>query len=182
MLTANVTDAAVEPRHCSDAAGVVDGGIAVAVTSQIEDVEDIWRGLSARSIESPGQSYDFIRLWVAHRKVPRADQLYVVGSIDGMPVVLLPLHRKRVYGLRVLTWFPGANAGCYAPIADYDRLAALGVEGRCRLWTAMTDALSGADAVYLRSIPVAVGGHDGLFDELGATLAVETLYRSQYSS
>jgi len=182
MLTANATDAAIEPRTCSDAVGVVRADIAVAVTSQIEDVEDIWRALSARSIESPGQSYDFIRLWVAHRNVPQADQRYVVGRIDGEVVALLPLHRKRVHGLSVLTWFPGANAGCYAPIADYDRLAALGADGRCRLWTAMTKALSGADVVYLRSIPVEVGGHDGLFDELGATLAVETLYRSQYAS
>ncbi|MCS6760002.1 MAG: GNAT family N-acetyltransferase [Candidatus Devosia euplotis] len=46
----------------------------------------------------------------------------------------------------------------------------------------MTGALNGADVVYLRSIPLAVGGHEGLFDGLSSSLAVETLYRSQYSS
>ncbi|KRA45639.1 GNAT family N-acetyltransferase [Devosia sp. Root635] len=184
MLTVDTADATLDSGARSTAAGVaaMRGEIGVTVTSRIEDVEAVWRDLTAGSIESPGQSYDFIRLWVANRQVPQAEQLYVVGRIDGEPVALLPLHRKRVHGLPVLTWFPGANAGCYAPIADYDRLAALGSEGRCRLWTAMTDQLSGADVVYLRSIPVTVGGHEGLFDELGATLAVETLYRSQYAS
>src|SRR5690606_15914666 len=138
--------------------------------------------LTATRIESPGQHYDFIRHWIATRQVPQAQQLYVIGRIGGRPVALLPLHRKRVYGLPVLTWFPGANAGCYAPIADYDALAALGPAGRDALWAAMVRQLDGADVIYLRSIPAAIGGHAGLFDELGSSLAVETLYRSQYGS
>jgi CelD/BcsL family acetyltransferase involved in cellulose biosynthesis len=183
MLTINTADAALETGLRSAAAPIAARGeIAVEVADRIEDVEAVWRELTSASIESPGQGYDFIRLWVADRKVPQADQRYVVGRIDGQAVALLPLHRKRVHGLPVFTWFPGANAGCYAPIADYDRLAALGAEGRRRLWSAMTGQLTGADVVYLRSIPVEVGGHAGLFDELGSTLAVETLYRSQYSS
>lgn len=164
------------------APAVSQGNVDVLLTSRIEDVEVAWRLLTAKSIESPGQSYDFIRLWVADRKVPEAEQRYVVGSVDGHPVALLPLHRKRVYGLPLYTWFPGANAGCYAPVADYDRLAALGPEGRKALWRAMTGKLGGADLVYLRSIPSQVGGYPGLFNELGATLAVETVYRSEYTS
>lgn len=184
ILTINTADVALEPGARSDAAVPVltHGEIVVEVTDRIEDVEAVWRDLTATSIESPGQNYDFIRLWVADRQVPASHQRYIVGRVDGQPVALLPLHRKRVYGLSVFTWFPGANAGCYAPIADYERLATLGVDGRCRLWSAMTRQLSGADLVYLRSMPVEVGGHVGLFDELGSTLAVETLYRSHYSS
>ena len=184
MLITNTADAALEPGARSDAAAPVAmrGEIAVEVADRIEAVEAVWRELTAGNIESPGQSYDFIRLWVADRKVPQSHQRYVVGRVDGQAVALLPLHRKRVYGLPVFTWFPGANAGCYAPIADYDRLAALGPEGRRQLWSAMTQQLTGGDVVYLRSIPVEVGGHAGLFDELGSTLAVETLYRSEYSS
>ena len=183
MLTIETADEALDDAR-GDAAGrpAVRGEIGVLVTNRIEDVEQVWRELTGKSIESPGQSYDFIRLWIADRKVPPSQQRYVVGRIDGVAVVLLPLHRKRVHGLPIFTWFPGANAGCYAPIADYDRLAALGQDGRSALWAAMTRELNGADVVYLRSIPVSVGGHEGLFDGLGATLAVETLYRSEYSS
>lgn len=156
--------------------------IEVTVTARIEDVAGTWRMLAAANPESPGQDYDFIRNWIAHRSIPTADQAYVVGSIDGRPVALLPLHRKRLHGLRVFTWFPGANVGCYTPIADFDRLATLSHDDRRALWTAMTRALRGGDVLYLRSIPREVAGHQGLFDELGATLAVESLYRSQYSS
>lgn len=182
MLTINTAKACPDADDRSRAVAVAHEVITAEVYSRLADVEPIWRALTAGNIESPGQSYDFIRLWVKDRDVSEADQCYVVGRVGGQPVALLPLHRKRVYGLSVFTWFPGANAGCYAPIVDLDRLVALGEDGRCRLWQAMTGALSGAHAIYLRSIPQDVGGHAGIFDELGATLPVETLYRSQYSS
>jgi len=181
---------ALDPRtlNAADVAGVREAAalspaaISVSVSHDIAEVESVWRALTLKTIESPGQSFDFIRLWVAQRGIAAQDQRYVVGRVDGVAVALLPLHRKRVYGLPIMTWFPGAHAGCYAPVADHDRLAALGAEGRKALWAAMTGALNGADVVYLRSIPTSVGGHDGLFDELGSSLAVETLYRSAYDS
>jgi CelD/BcsL family acetyltransferase involved in cellulose biosynthesis len=156
--------------------------ISVSVFERIEDVEATWRALSAADVESPGQSYDFIRMWIADRRIPQSNQRYVVGHVDGVPVALLPLHRKRVYGLPVFTWFPGAHVGCYAPVADPGRLAQMGAEGRRALWTAMTRDLHGADVVYLRSIPEQVGSFAGLFDELGSTLAVETVYRTEFTS
>ncbi|MGV8832980.1 MAG: GNAT family N-acetyltransferase [Devosia sp.] len=173
--TANLADERVPVAISAEA-------ITVTVSQRLADVEAVWRELTAKAIESPGQSFDFIRVWVAGRGIAAKDQRYVVGRVDGVAVALLPLHRKRVFGLPILTWFPGANAGCYAPVADYDRLAALGPYGRKALWTAMTGAISGGDVVYLRSIPTEVGGHEGLFDELGSTLTVETLYRSEYGS
>jgi CelD/BcsL family acetyltransferase involved in cellulose biosynthesis len=163
-------------------AGRAMGEITAVVSDDLEAVEATWRRLQAGGIESPGQSFDFIRLWVEGRHIARQNQRYVVGCIDGEPVALLPLHRKRVNGVPVFTWFPGANVGCYAPVASYGRLAAIGPVARSLLWKTMFAQLDGADAVYLRSIPVEVGGHAGLFDELGVTLAVETLYRSQYAS
>ncbi|MCP8883443.1 GNAT family N-acetyltransferase [Devosia sp. XJ19-1] len=154
----------------------------VEVSHRIEDVEALWRRFTASGVESPGLSYDFIRLWVANRGIASADQHYVVGSVDGQPIAILPLHRRRVLGARVFTWFPGAHTGCYTPVADMDRLAALGPGGRAGLWQAMIGALKGADLAYLRSVPASVGGHHGLFDELGSSLEVETLYRSVFTS
>ena len=155
--------------------------ISVVASHSLHEVEAVWRALSAQ-VESPGQDYDFIRVWVQDRGLSPREQRYVVGRVDGQPVALLPLHRKRVYGLPVLTWFPGANVGCYAPVANYDRLAALGSEGRKALWDAMTGAVSGGDVIYLRSIPETVDGHPGLFDELGSTLSVEHVYRARFGS
>lgn len=185
MFTVETADTGPHrPQAASDAGArsAMDGVIDVKVANRIEDVEVVWRTLTAGSIESPGQSYDFIRLWVADRKLAAEDQRYVVGRIDGHAVALLPLHRKRVWGVPILTWFPGANAGCYAPIADYAALAALGPDRRRALWGAMTRALGGADVVFLRMIPAETDGHAELFDELGTALPVETLYRSQYAS
>lgn len=163
-------------------AGSLHGTITATVGSSIEGVEDIWRSLTAGNIESPGQSYDFIRLWVRDRAIADKDQRYVVGSVDGQPIAIWPLHRKRVRGVAVFTWFPGAHVGCYAPIADYPKLDALGIMGRAMLWRAMTRQLHGADVVYLRSIPDEIAGYPGLFNELGRTLDIEMLYRSQYGS
>lgn len=156
--------------------------IAASVSTDITAVESVWRTLAAAGIESPGQSYDFIRLWIADRGIAAEDQRFVVGTVDGRPVALLPLHRKTVRGVPVFTWFPGAHAGCYTPVADFKTLAALGPVGRGALWRAMIGQLSGADLIYLRSMPMEIDGVTGLFDELGSTLAVETLYRSQYAS
>ncbi|MHA6297834.1 GNAT family N-acetyltransferase [Devosia sp. CAU 1758] len=160
----------------------LSGSFSVAVFNCIEDVETLWRRFNASGVESPGQSYDFIRLWVAERAIPRREQHYVVGSVDGEPVAILPLHLKRVHGMQLFTWFPGPHAGCYAPVADTARLATLGPAGRAALWSAMTRALSGADLVYPRSMPLEINGHQNLFDELGSNLTVEALYRAQFSS
>ena len=190
MLTINRADmalqgalsTAVDARDGTGQATAAVGEISVLVTSRIEDVEEAWRVLSAGAIESPGQSFDFIRLWVKDRRIAPVDQRYVVGRLDGEPVALLPLHRRRVNGVVLFTWFPGPHVGCYAPVADYDRLAALGAEGRTALWAAMTGELTGADLIYLRAMPTVAGGHERLFDELGKTLDVETLYRAEFAS
>jgi len=170
------------PQLRADTPINVSHALRVSITHRIEDVEADWRRLSSGGIESPGQSYDFIRLWVADRNIPTESQFYVVGSIDGEAVAILPLHRKWVQGIRVLTWFPGPHAGCHAPVADYERLAALSPADLSALWTAMTSRLDGADLVYLRTVPATIGTVDGLFDGLGKSLSVETLYRAQFTS
>src|SRR4051812_900078 len=77
----------------------------VSVTHRIQDVETAWRALTASGIESAGQDYDFIKLWVAAREILPDDQLYVVGSLEGSPVALLPLHRRKRRGVSLYSWF-----------------------------------------------------------------------------
>lgn len=185
MPAFEITSPLLDNRAVTDGepmASRVAGEITAEVTDDLEAVEATWRRLQAGGIESPGQNFDFIHAWLLHHGIARADQRYVVGYVDGEAVALLPLHRKRVNGVPVFTWFPGANVGCYAPVSSYGRLAALDPLSRSLLWKTMFSRLEGGDVVYLRSIPTEVGGYSGLFDELGDTLAVETLYRSEYSS
>lgn len=45
----------------------VRAAFTVTITDRIEEVEAAWRQLEAGGIESPGQNYDFIRLWTRNR-------------------------------------------------------------------------------------------------------------------
>lgn len=156
--------------------------LTVSTSHRIEDVEATWRAFEAAGVESPGQSYDFIRLWVEAREIAAKDQLYVVASLDRHPVALLPLHRRMRRGVRFYSWFAGNHVGCDAPLLDVARFSALTRDERCAFWQAMLAQLSGADLVYLKAVPERAYGVEGLFAELGTALPVETLYRSAFST
>ncbi|HTJ56155.1 MAG TPA: GNAT family N-acetyltransferase [Devosiaceae bacterium] len=156
--------------------------LSVSSTHCIEDVQTIWRGLEAGGIESPGQSYDFIRLWVEARQIAEKDQLYLVASLAGQPVALLPLHRTARAGVKVYSWFPGSHVGCGAPLLDVALFTRLTADERRAFWRGVFGELKGADLVFLGTVPEQVQGIAGLFAELGQSLPVETLYRSAFSS
>ncbi|MEO8756367.1 MAG: GNAT family N-acetyltransferase [Devosia sp.] len=157
-------------------------GFDITVSHRLADVEAIWRGLSAGAIESPAQSIDFIRLWIAALGVPEANQFFVVAHDDGVPVALMPLQRRWDKGARVLSWFPGSHVGCDAPIIDTARVAAMTPLKRRRLWIQMLRGVSGADVVYLKSVPQLIIDGVDLFNELGQWIDAETLYRAAFQN
>ncbi|MDR3475778.1 MAG: GNAT family N-acetyltransferase [Devosia sp.] len=158
-------------------------GLEVSTTRRIEEVETIWRALEAQGVESPGQSYDFTRLWIEARQIPVEAQLFVVASLHGQPVALLPLHRVSRGGVRVYTWFAGTHVGCGAPLLDVARFTALTTAERQAFWRLVLGGLHGADLVHLATVPEQAYGIDGLFAELGRSAPVtETLYRAAFSS
>lgn len=154
----------------------------VQLAHRIDEVSATWAALEAAEIESPGQSAAFTRTWVGAFGIAEADQFYLTAVFDGEPVALLPLWRRRVKGVRLLSWFPGPHVGCNAPLVDAARLATLGSVERAALWSAMLERLEGADLIYLKSVPqLFVAGVD-IFAELGQTIEAETLYRAQFAS
>jgi CelD/BcsL family acetyltransferase involved in cellulose biosynthesis len=156
--------------------------LAITATHRLAEVEAVWRGLTAGTVESPGQTIDFIRLWTEALKIPPADQFYVVAHLDGAPLALVPLQRRLDKGVRVLSWFPGPHVGCNAPIVVVPRLAAMAPEERRRLWIELLRGIAGADVVYLKAVPQLVVDGVDLFAELGQSIAADTLYRAQFSS
>ncbi len=151
--------------------------ITVSVTSRIEEVSGTWAVLAARGpVESPGQTVGFTQLWADSLKVPERDRLFVVASLDGAPVALLPLMRRQRFGLRLLTWFPGRHVGCNAPVVDVGRLQAMTTQQRLTLWRTML-AATGADLAYLPAVPQLA-----YFNELGASTIGDTLYRAEFAS
>lgn len=156
--------------------------VTVKLAHRIDEVAATWTALEAAQIESPGQSSAFTRAWVAAFGIAEDDQFYLTAEVDGEPVALLSLWRRRVKGVRLLSWFPGPHVGCNAPLVDAARLATLGSVERAALWSAMLETLEGADLIYLKSVPqLFVEGAD-IFAELGESIEAETLYRAQFAS
>ena len=154
----------------------------VTATHRMADVEAVWRTLTGKAIESPGQSIDFIRLWITALNIAERDQYYVVAHLDDAPIALVPLQRRWDKGARVLSWFPGPHVGCNAPIVDVARLQALSPDERRRLWIKLLRSFRGADVVYMKAVPQLIVDGVDLFAEMGQILESDTLYRAAFGS
>lgn len=155
-------------------------GNSVTATNNIDDVAADWRALEKNGIESPGQSLDFTRAWIENFGIEETDQLYVTGSANGKVVALLPLVRRKRYGIEILTWFAGPHVGCNSPLIDKAALAEMSNDEVSKLWKNMFGAMFGADAVVLHSMPVFP--ERDLFENVGDSIPWDTLYRSEFES
>lgn len=172
-----------------DAANETDWAVAggarnfrITATHKLADVEEVWRALTAKTIESPGQDIDFIRLWIKALNIAERDQYYVVAHLDDEPIALVPLQRRWDKGARVLSWFPGPHVGCNAPIIDVTRVLALSADDRRRLWIKLLRSFAGADVVYMKAVPQLIVDGVDLFGEVGQALEADTLYRAAFTS
>jgi CelD/BcsL family acetyltransferase involved in cellulose biosynthesis len=156
--------------------------LTVTTTSRIDDVEAVWRRLERMGVESPGQSFDFIRLWIQALGVREADQLFIVATLGAQPLALLPLQRFRRAGASHFGWFPGTHVGCGAPLIDAGRFAQLSASERAGLWQQVARIARGADFIHLADVPATANGLDSPFAELGRVVPTETLYRAAFSS
>lgn len=153
--------------------------IGVEVTTRFADVAGVWgRLMRGTSAESPGQILGFVELWAETLGIPEADRLFVYVTIEGAPLVLLPLWRRRVGAVWLLTWFPGRHVGCNAPVADLGRLSALSPAERRMLWAEVSAHVHGADIMYLPAMPHADGTP---FAELGTSIDGDILYRAEFT-
>jgi CelD/BcsL family acetyltransferase involved in cellulose biosynthesis len=162
--------------------GAAAGSFRISTSHRLGEVEAVWRRLTARSVESPGQIFEFVRLWIDSLGIAASDQYFILAEDGGTPVALLPLQRRWDRGVRVLSWFPGAHVGCNAPLVDASRLAAMPPVRRAALWRQMLASVRGADLVYLKSVPQLVVDGVDLFAELGESMSADTLYRASFTS
>jgi CelD/BcsL family acetyltransferase involved in cellulose biosynthesis len=154
------------------------GRITASSTHRIVDVRTAWREFTAHGIESPGQDYDFVRLWADTTGVAEDDRVFVMAELDNYPVAVLPLRRVRRFGVVMLTWFPGSHVGCNAPIADVAAMTAMTADERRAVWRRMAVELRGeGDLVYLPYVPELP-----YLAELGESIAADTLYRAEFTS
>jgi CelD/BcsL family acetyltransferase involved in cellulose biosynthesis len=154
----------------------------ISVTNDLATVEADWRQLEEFGVESPGQTFDFIRGWVNSLGISRACQVYLTARQHGRPVALLALRIERHFGVRVLSFIPGAHVGSNAPLVDPDWFEAMDEEDRRAFWQRVFLALPAADAILLQAVPNAYLGRLDLFAGLGRRGASDVLYRSEFSS
>ncbi|MBU1174597.1 MAG: GNAT family N-acetyltransferase [Alphaproteobacteria bacterium] len=152
-------------------------GVRIAFTDSLKEVETVWRVLEAKGIDSPGQSYDFIRIWTETFDIPRQNQAYVAVEIAGRPLLVLGLERRRRHGVEILTPFAGSHVGVNAPLIDRDRMALLSDEDRRVIWSRIRSAL-GADILrfgrVLKSDLASLPG--------ASALPSDCLFRTEFTS
>ena len=129
--------------------GVVDLariGVRMAFTDSLTEVEPVWRALEANGIDSPGQSFDFVRIWTETFDIPRQNQVYVSVDIAGRPLMVIALERSRRSGTDRLMPFAGTHVGVNAPLIDRTRMALLSEAERRMIWTRIRETLD-ADVI-----------------------------------
>jgi CelD/BcsL family acetyltransferase involved in cellulose biosynthesis len=172
----------VLPEAAAQQSGAVPARlrIGIEVTSRFADVAGFWgRLMRSASPESPGQTLAFVELWADTQGIPERDRRLVTVAVDGQPLMLLPLWLRRVWGLKLLTWFPGRHVGCDAPIADLARLNAMSPAERRAVWDAVATQVRGADLIYLPAVPHV---ENSPFAELGQSTDGDILYRGEFTS
>lgn len=152
------------------------------VTSNIYDVEPIWRELEKFGLQSPGQSFDFVRAWVEKLELPPQDQIYVTAYFNKKPFLVLPLTIKKRLGATILTWFVGDHVACNAPLFDVSIMSKLDETQRAEFWKALLHALPPSDAVYLPGLPTGKRVQFEAFEGLGKKPVCDYVYRTEFDS
>lgn len=171
-------DAFSDNSDLSSAANEQSARWRVRITDSLAEVEDAWRHLESLGIESPGQSLEFIKVWVEAFHIPQDRKCFIAVEHSGDPVAVFALERTKCFGASVLTPFPDCHVGINAPAADYDRLAKLSDTERQGIWRKVLLAAN-ADMIEFPNIRT---DYAALFEGLGARVDSETLYRTEFSS
>ncbi|AEQ51818.1 hypothetical protein KKY_1807 [Pelagibacterium halotolerans B2] len=147
---------------------------------RIEDVSDAWRRLEGPNCTLASQKYGLVSAWIEAGEIAAADCAFIVIEMAGAPVALLPLVRRRAYGLRVATWFTGDHLGSYAPLIDLERWGTVSDGEQARLWRQGFALLARCDLVHLPDIPAAFAQASGLSAAFGGRMLSDGVHISRY--
>ena len=152
------------------------------VTSDIYEVEQNWRALETFGIQSPGQSFDFVRTWVEQCDIPLQKQFYVTAYCDREPFVVLPMMMTSRLGATVLSWFVGSHVACNGPLINSEIMVKLSNEERKDFWQKLVRALPPSDAVYLPGVPTGETVEFEAFEGQAKKPVCDYVYRTKFDS
>lgn len=153
-----------------------------SLTSNIEDVEKVWRSLEKFGLQSPGQSYEIVKTWIEARHIPTHQQVFVTAYVNKEPIAVLPLRRTKRFHATVLTWFLGSHVACNGVLLNHQMMQELSPEERADFWSGLLKALPPADALYLPGIPQSDDPALEMFKGYSNTPVSEIVYRAKFSS
>ena len=172
------------PREIATAVVPEDGitdlariGVRLGFSDSLKEIEPVWRALEANGIDSPGQSFDFIRVWTETFDIPRQNQAFVSVEIGGRPLMAMAFERKHRFGLHLLEPFAGQHVGVNAPLMDRERMKLLTDQDRRIIWENITKALE-ADVISLGRVV----GADAAVLPKSVAIDSDCLYRADFSS
>lgn len=150
----------------------------IQVSDRLVDVEATWLALEEAGIESPGQSYEFTKVWIDTFDIPSDRQRFIAISHKDRPIAVLAFERQKRFGIRVFAPFAECHVGTNSQLMDVDYWRSLSVEEQAAVWTAVKEAVD-ADLVFL---PAILSDQVALFGPGSKSVATESLYRTEFSS
>lgn len=170
-------ESAPEQSAQRGAAELTHIGVRIGFSDSLTEVENVWRALEARGVDSPGQCFDFVRIWTETFEIPRQSQLFVAVEIGGRPLMAIALERKKRFGLSILAPFATHHVGVNAPLVDRERMALLSDEDRTMIWARIRRVLD-ADVILFGKT---IGDDLPLFPGASA-IHVDCLFRAEFES
>lgn len=160
----------------------MDNDISVTQTTELADVESVWRQLETHNVDSPGQTFDFLHHWIDSFDIPKSECVFVTAHAGTRPVAILALRRVKKWGLNTLVSFPGSHVGADAPLVDMDYFAQMSKTMRAAVWQLFIAQIGDADLLYLSNVPETLSGTENIFEDFGLSVPGETLHRSVFDN
>jgi len=139
-----------------DIAGRFADGIAIRVHTSFEQAEPRWRAAQGECACYGFQAYDWLATWYKNlgRRQGWEVLLVELTDTDDRTLMLLPLGRRRQYGLRIAGFLGGEVTDYNAPLlrADFD------VSAFAALWPVIVRLLGGVDVFRARRMPLHIEG------------------------
>lgn len=160
--------------------------LSIIVCDDITQIEKEWRSLEKSGeesqLESPGQSYEFIRLWIDSFKIAKRDQSFFVVLLDGVPIVGMAFEMDRHLGINVLVPYGAYHVGSGAPLVDRQKMASLSKAQQAEVWQALKSGFKGADIAFFRFVPQYHDGDKDIFSEIGVSVLADKIYRAKFDN
>lgn len=139
-----------------DIAGRFADGVAIRVHTSFEQAEPRWRLAQEQCASYGFQAYDWMAAWYKNLGERQGWEVLLVEltDADDRTLMLLPLGRRRQYGLRIAGFLGGEVTDYNAPLlrSDFD------VSAFAALWPLIVRLLGGVDVFRARRMPLHVEG------------------------